>query len=169
MEAPIARPDVANADHLSPEGDVSLQPSIEKIQVDATPIDENIGGAGEEGQVVQTPAERPQMEQGLVDQAPDSVSQEIPQDVNSLDAPEQQVLVGEPTVDPLSQDGSSLQVEAPITDAQGAEPTPASDSLVFAPIDQSDSDPSLLKCTNCGRDIDASDIFCPDCGFDVKK
>jgi hypothetical protein len=183
LEAPIARPDDTTTNHFTPEGDISLQPSTVDAHSEATPVEEQVGDAGEGERVEQPPAEQQQIEQGLADSTPGFVPQEIPADTNAPVAPEQQVPVSEliavpgdslsenkvPDVISLDQNGSNLHVEEPKTDAISAEPTPASDSLVFTSIDQGNNGPSSLKCANCGKDLDAADVFCTDCGFDVKK
>ncbi len=180
IEELIARPDGTEANQLHPEGDAGFQPSIENARAEAILLEEQGGDACEGEKVV---AEAQQIEQGLTDPKLDTVPQEIPASADARITTEQEVPTiepvaapgeslnenSEPAVEALSQDGSNHVVEKPTTDAIYSELTSPSESLVFTPVDEGIKGPSSLKCSYCGKDLTAEDVFCPNCGFDVKN
>ncbi len=124
-----------------------------------------------------------QVEQVSTDTATADVPQEFPASVDVPGEPEQQ-LVGEPLapsdealveneeqeVVPPSQDGANLLVDEPRADAINDEPAPEPEAQALPSADHGNDVPSPNRCPNCGKEFDAAvDVFCTDCGFDLKE
>ncbi|MBN2151340.1 MAG: zinc-ribbon domain-containing protein [Candidatus Lokiarchaeota archaeon] len=184
-EVPIAAPDGATTASPAWEQQEGIPPTAGSEEGDTNPPAVQGGDASGGWQEIEPFAELPLDEQAPPDIVPEGPPQAVPAGDEAAAAPEEE---GRPASEPMApavgaqiedagteaviqdQGEVTLITEEPTAGADGgSQQLPAVDAGMLPPADRSMDGPPPLKCPNCGRALDDSDVFCPNCGFEVQR